>query len=324
MSRPRPRLRSRLHDAFILYLAPWLPSFLPWPLAWRCYRWLARWPGMYPEPVAAAVREAPRFLPIADPEAFARDARSVWLLDAADLYRSRRRPAGWLPPQLDRVGAWPAGPFVALGFHYSAGLWVFGDLRRSGHDAVMVLARQDPGAFTSHPVRLRYGRLRMAEVERIAGRPPAYRPRVRERLLQELADGACVLCLLDVPPHIAPRGQRPVHILGQPASLPAGALDLAREAGVPVVPYWVEIDPASGRRRLVIGEALDPAPVDAVLAQLAARLDGLIRQQPAAWLFWNEWPAWLRDAAPLHGPSFSNGGPEGSLPDASPREGEQA
>lgn len=320
----RPRLRSRLHDAFILYLAPWLPSFLPWRLAWRCYRWLARWPGMYPEPTAAALRVVPDFLPVTDPAALARDVRSVWLLDAADLYLSQRRPRGWLPDHVEVEGRWPQGAFIAAGFHYSAALWVFHHLHRSGHDATMVLARLDPAEFKAHPMRYRYARRRAAEIARAAGRPIAWRPGVGVRLREELASGSAVLALLDVPPAVAPRGQFPVELLGQPASLPEGTLALAREAGVPVVPYWMEIDLEHGRRRLVIGPPLDPEPAAPVLAGLAARLDALIREQPAAWLFWNEWPGWLRDAAPLHAPSFSNGGPEGSLPEASPREGEQA
>ncbi len=104
---------------------------------------------------------------------------------------------------------------------------------------------------------------------------------------------------MDVPPRLAPRGQRPVELLGHPASLPDGLLQLAADADVPIVPCWVELDFASGRRRVVIGEARAAAPFDATLSAIAATLDGLIRASPAAWMFWREWSGWLRDAAML-------------------------
>jgi hypothetical protein len=310
----RLALRARLHDAWILYLAPWLPSWLPWPLAYRCYRLLARSRHMFPEPATAAAAIAPDYLPISDVAAFDRDVRTVWLLDAVDLHLSRRRPTDWLPAHVEVQGEWPSGAFVAAGFHYGTGLWVFRDLRRHGRDAMLVAARFDPGDFVAHPVRYRYGAARFAEVERISGEPNAFRPGIGAKLLDALGRGVPVVSVMDMPPRMAPRGQQPVNFLGHPASLPEGSLALAREAGVPIVPWWVEVDLARGRRRLVIGPALAPDPADATLHRLADTLDSLIRAEPAAWLFWNEWPNWIRDAAPLHATqSFSNEAVEGRL-----------
>lgn len=296
--------RRRLLDWWILYLAPWLPSRLPWRWAYRCYRLFARCQCMYGEPARAATAIAPQYLPISDPVAFAHDVRSVWLLDAVDLALSRGRPPDHLPTHVTVEGDWPEqGPFVAVGFHHAAALWAFHDLRRHGRRAAMVLARLDAQQARSHPVRHRYARARIAELERIGGEPSILRPGVRDRVLAALARGTVVINLLDVPPRLAPRGQHPVPLLGQPASLPVGALELARAAGVPVVPYWIDLDLAGGRRRLVIGAAREVAAVDDVLAELAELLDRLIRTQPAAWHMWHEWPAWLQAAAPLHAPA---------------------
>jgi len=45
----------------------------------------------------------------------------------------------------------------------------------------------------------------------------------------------------------------------------------------------------------------------------------LIRADPAAWLFWNEWPAWIRDAAELQrNDALSNAESEGVLDDITP------
>lgn len=306
-------IRSRLSDWWLLRGAPALPARLPWLLAWPVYRLLARLWHMYPEPVEGAAAIAPAYLPIADCRAFRHDLRTNWLLDAADLVRSRRRRTDWLPDDLEVVGAWPArGGFVAASFHYGNGLWILRHLRASGHDSMFVSGRFEAADFSTHPERYRYGCARMAEVERIGGRPSAYRPGVRGQILAALEDGAAVVGLVDVPPRLAPRGQCPVHLLGQPASLPLGLFELAREAAVPVVPCWVEPDFRSGRRRLVIGEALSSEVPREVAATLAATLDRLLRAQPAAWMFWNEWPGWLADAAPLHA-AFPTGAAEGRL-----------
>ena len=293
--------RRHLHDLWILYLAPGLPAWLPWRLAWRCYRLFARSAGMYPEPARAAAAIAPDSLPIADVDAFVRDVRTVWLLDAVDLALSRWRRPDWMPAEIPVRGRWPEGAFVAAGFHYGTGLWVFRDLRRNGRNAILVAARFERGDFVHHPVRYRYGAERFAEVERISGEPVAFRPGVRARLLDALGRGVPFVSVLDMPPRLAPRGQRPVRLLDRCASFPDGSVQLAREAGVPIVPFWVEIDLERGLRTLVIGDPIDPEPVDAALAALASILDRLIRAQPAAWLFWNEWPGWQRDAAGLRG-----------------------
>jgi len=311
--------RGGLHDRWILHGAPWLVASLPEPLAWPICRGLSRLRHMYPEPVQGAVRIAPRYLPIDDMDAFRRDLRSGWLMDAADLVHSRRHPTDRLPADVDVEGRWPVrGGFLAASFHYGNGLSILRHLRATGHDSVFVSGRFDAADFATCPVRYRYGRARMAEVERIGGLPIAYRPGVRGQLLAALADGAAVVGLVDVPPRLAPRGQCPVHLLGQPASLPLGLFELAAEAGVPVVPCWVEPDFRSGRRRLVIGEALSPASPREVAAAMATLLDRLLRAQPAAWMFWNEWPGWLADAAALHGAAFQSGAAEGRLQGSEP------
>lgn len=302
------RLLKAMQDATILYVMPWLPSRLPWTWAYACYRFCARFRFVFDEPAEAGGAVAPGYLPIGDVSALKRDVRTVWLLDAVDFHLSRRRPIEWMPGHIEIDGQWPAGAFVATGFHYGTGLWVFRALRRSGRDSMLVSARLDPQEYRERPVLYRYVAARFDEVARIARLPVAFRPRIKERLLEALARGASVVSVMDMPPRMAPRGQRPVRWLDRDASLPDGSLALAREAGVPIVPWWVEIDLTSGRRKLVIGEALAPEPVDEVLQKLAALLDHLIRKQPAAWLFWNEWIIWQRDAA-----QFSSARVEGTL-----------
>jgi len=318
----RSTLRHALHDAWQLSLAPGLPARWPWPRAWAAWRRLASRPELYAEAVAAAAVAA-EVVPITDAAAFARDVRLTWLLDIADLYRSRRHGLDWWPDAFEVEGAWPRqGPFVALTFHYGTGLCICRSLRQAGHRNRFLSGRFEAGAFRSRPLLGRYGRLRLAEVERLGGEPVAYRPRVRAELLDTLARGSSVIGLVDVPPRLAPRGQHPVSLLGHRASLPDGLLLLARDAGVPIVPCWVEIDFATGRRRLVIGAARAPEPVGPALAALAADLERLVRAQPAAWMFWREWRQWLQDAATCAAvDTFSNADAGGRLAPSEPATG---
>lgn len=298
----------------MLSWAPRLPSWLPWKAAYACYRAIARSPRLFAEAVDAAAAIASAHLPIADIDAFRHDARTTWLLETADLFLSRRQPVDWLPSHVTFQGKWPAGAFIALTFHYGTGLWLCRTLRHAGHRSMFISARFEREDFVQRPWRHAYGLDRLREVERLGGEPIAYRPGARQKLLDALRRGSCVVGLIDIPPRLAPHGQVGVRLLDQMASLPDGLLRLAAEARVSIVPCWVDIDFESGHRTVVIGDAQSPEPVEKVLNGLAAELDRLIRKQPAAWMFWPEWDGWIRDAARLgDSQAFSNPSATGTL-----------
>ncbi|MBL8300905.1 MAG: hypothetical protein JNN30_21395 [Rhodanobacteraceae bacterium] len=291
-------LRSQLADAWQFFVAPALAALLPWPLGYRWLRWLSRRnTSVFAEPAQAAAAIAPDHLPVSDREAFAANVRLNCLWDTTDLYLSlgRRRRAA-LPWYVQQVGEWPRDThFVAAGSHHGHGHWVFRSLAHAGFDASFISARWNRADYPGHPLRYWYGRLRGSDVQRLGGRPVVFRPGARAQLARVLDERAVVVSLLDIPPRLAPRGQQPVRLLGKAVSFPDGTLELARAAGVPVVPYWMEFDLERGIRRLVIGEALDPAD-PATLQKLADQLDRAIRLTPSAWFFWPEWPCWIADA----------------------------
>lgn len=293
------KLRSQLPDAWQFFIAPALAAVLPWKLGYRWLRWLSRHSrSAFDEPAQAAAAQAPNYLPIPDTAEFAANVRLNCLWDTADLYLSLlRRRRGGLPWHVQKVGDWPRDShFIAAGFHHGHGHWVFKTLAQAGFDASLVSARWDRADYPGLPLRYWYGRLRGGDVERLSGRPVVFRPGAKAKLAQSLNEGAAVVSVLDMPPRMAPRGQQPVQLLDQTASFPDGTLELARAAGVPVVPYWMEFDLARGVRRFCIGQPLDPAD-PATLQQLADLLDRAIRLTPSAWFFWPEWPRWIEDAA---------------------------
>lgn len=295
-------LGRQLVEAMMFFVVPGIAALLPWKLGWRWLRWWARREsGPFNEPARAAVAVASKYLDVGDEKAFATRVRMVWLIDYCDFLLSiTRRRRIWHPWHVQRVGEWPReGAFIAAGFHHGACYWLYRILAEAGHDCMTISIRWDREEYRQHPVRYWYGRLRYWDMERISRLPIAYRPGIKPMLKQALASGAAVLSLVDLPPRMAPRGQRSVRLLDQDLSFTEGVVELAREAGVPVVPFWVEFDTDFYTRRFCIGAPLDPTDVDATLQTLASILDRQIRRAPEAWIFWSELPRWIEDAKKL-------------------------
>jgi len=294
-----PHFRRSLTDAWQFFVAPCVAALLPWPLAWRWLRRLAaRDGGPYDEVARAVAVIAPEHVAVVDRTAFAARVRLVWLLDATDLFLSLTRWRRWRPHHVGVDGAWPRGAFVAIGFHHGTGHWTFKTLAEAGHRGMFVSARWDRRDYAGVPLRYWYGRLRGWDIARLGASPIAFRPGARETIMNALAAGTTIVAMIDIPPRLAPRGQRRVRLLGREASLPTGLLALAREACVPVVPYWSELDLENGTRRVRIGAPLDPAD-DATLQVFADLLDAQLRRMPEAWHLWPEWPCWVEDARRL-------------------------
>lgn len=294
-------LRKQCVEALQFFVVPAIAALLPWGLAWR---WLRRWAqregGPFDEAARAAVAVAPNFVAVETTEAFVAKVRLLWLLDYCDLYLSITRwRRSWRPWHVERRGAWPQGAFIAAGFHHGTCHWVFKTLAEAGHDSMVISVRWTREEYEGYPLRYWYGRLRYWDMARLGRRPVAYRPGIKETLGRTLANGDAVVGLIDLPPRLAPRGQRSLRMLDQDLSLPDGVVALARDAGVPIVPYWMEFDADMYRRCFCIGDPIDPGDSDAALRALAAILDRQIRRTPEAWFFWPELPLWIENARSL-------------------------
>lgn len=291
------RAVRQFSDAMFYFFIPAVAALLPWRLAFRLLRAASGLAlGIFDEPAKAASSVAPRYVHTEDTRLFARHVRLNWLIDTCDLYVSMlRRNRRSLPSHVRQRGRWPDAPFVAAGFHYGNGLWVFRSLAAAGFDSALVSARWSRSDFPGVPVRYAYGRLRGGEAARLSSNDVIYRPGVRDQLGAVLANGDVVVSVLDMPPRLAPRGQKPVRLLGQPVSFPDGTLELARNAGVPLVPFWTTTDFCTGVRQFIIGDPIDPHDAGA-LQQLATTLDRIITEQPSCWYFWPELDRWIEDA----------------------------
>jgi lauroyl/myristoyl acyltransferase len=96
-----------------------------------------------------------------------------------------------------------------------------------------------------------------------------------------------VLAVIDVPSDQV-SSSLPVIVADLPARIPTPLLRLAIERKIPVYVFVTGFRLDDGQRFLRIEPIGVPGSLEAVTQDLAARLDGLIRENPPAWHFWGE------------------------------------
>lgn len=274
-------------------LIPATIARLPFRTGLAVARVLARLPGLYRGYTDGFAEGAARLGFARDRAALLRRRRLYVLMDHVDLYWNRLRDPAWVLGNIRVEGRWPQDtrPFVAIFFHWGYGLSAMRHLAASGHVARLVGRPIAEKQLAGRPWQLQYARRRYAAAA-VAGRGPVIfwggaRARIREALRQP---GTAVLGAVDVPP-TETHSLTAVRLLGRATAFTHGLIDLAIEAGVPIVPFCMGLS-ADGRSQVLrIDSAIDTAAMDRerLLQHLADRLSALIIEDPAAWALW----AWL-------------------------------
>lgn len=279
------RLRRELRALVERWLLPFVIALLPWRVGFRVARRLAHWPWFFRERVDATLAIATRYGVVDDPKRFAFEQRLYHLIDQVDLFLLKFRSDRYLDRHFDIEGDWPVGtdPLIALSFHWGAGFWALRSLRRSGRRFAGLSVRTDAQSFAGHTLLHRYALMRNAEVVRSGGHGLVYIGDGPRPMLRALQSGVGLLTSIDVP-NLG--GEVSVRVLDRDALLPTGMIKLAAKADVPIVFFAVWLDPATGRRKLRIREALQVTDRDAAMRFAAAHLDWMLATAPAAWHFW--------------------------------------
>lgn len=279
----------------------WLPrcfAALPWPLAFRLIKLVARLRFLYRENVEPATQAAANAGFAPDRARFAYEQRVYRLVDHTDLYLSRKLGPAYVARFVDRVGAWPDGskPFLAVTCHWGAGMFALWTLAEAGRATACLAAPLNEDSVKGSPTLLAYGRARLGEVVRICGAPIVSTGEGLRPLLGAIDGGINLLALVDVPTDAIGGGMR-VTMLDRTAMLPSGLAKFARRFEVPVVFFTCELDFATGRRLVRIADAFMVGD-DLGMQRIADGIDAAIRRQPAAWSFWQIAPAFfVADAA---------------------------
>lgn len=282
----RRRFAAFVRDAGEWWLLPGLAALLPWPLCFRLYAGLCVRLPLFEEKTRAALAQLEPPLAGDAARRWAARFRLVQLVDRADTFLARSRGDRWLDRHVRRQGDdWPTLPFIALSFHYGAGLWCLRDIARGGRRAAFLSIRFER-FFGGAWLRYRGACLRIREVERAGRAPVIYTGGGRQAVREALEAGTAVVGLIDVPAVLSKRViEQP--FLGATAWFPPGLIALASELRVPLVAYAMGFDPVSGKRELVVRRIAEGEPA-ARLAEVVGFLEQEIGRNPPAWHNWPE------------------------------------
>ena len=266
-------------------LIPASAALVPWTTGFRRLAWRAKDEDLYREACDAAYTGAKNFFAIEDPDDWKRRHRLVRLVDHCDLFLLRTRSVRWLQRYVDVEGQWPAkGPFIAMTFHWGAGLWALAHLRSRAHRARFLSAPIDRAAFHGDFVAHAYARARNRAVAIAGGAPVIYTGGASTAIRAALRQGDVVVALYDLPVDGA-RSTLLTRVCQHSVRLPAGLARLATAERATVVPFSMGFDDRSGRRRLRIEEAFVPEDAQSFADRLGNSLTRLVEENSAAWHF---------------------------------------
>lgn len=280
------RLGVELRDLRDLILVPAFAAMLPRRLGWRLLRFAARFEGFFGQASAEALAGRLRFAGVGDERAWRQQLRLILLADACDFYVARF--GGWrrIRKRIDEVeGAWPEGPFCALGLHWGAALWTLHHLKHAGNPAAMVLAPLDPSIASSRWFASRYWLARGREIERAGGGEAIFTGSGRARIEQRLDSGASVLCLADVPARTDANGVT-ASVLGKSVRLRRGLFELLAGRRTPLACYRMQLDLLTGARKLVIAPTRQSDNPDELAAIATDWLQQAVDRHDASWHLW--------------------------------------
>jgi hypothetical protein len=284
------RLGVELRDLLEVVLVPGLAAALPWGIGYRVLRRAAHALPLYETETHHALNQAERRGWAPDPREWALRRKLTALVDHCDHYLSSTRSDAWMKRHLDVAGRWPEPGQAALllTFHWGAGMWALRHAGSAGLHVNALIAPITEENFGGRRVLFRYARARTLAVARALGRPFLDVSAVGMRgVLRALSRHEQVLAVIDVPSDQV-SSSLPVIVADLPARIPTPLLRLAIERKIPVYVFVTGFRLDDGQRFLRIEPIGVPGSLEAVTQDLAARLDGLIRENPPAWHFWGE------------------------------------
>lgn len=282
------RLRY-LRDVMMLFVLPGVSLTLPWRVVFLLYKWLAHCNWLYRQETAASLTMAKHAGLVSDDVDWAYSYRLMRLVDHADLYLTLTRRDSWMHRYLKIEGSgWPAldRPFLAITFHWGAGLWGLRNLRAQGRD-VAVLVRdlvQEP--FRGQPIIKAYVRLRSWQTHHSGGADTilSNANSLRE-IKKRIVLGQNVVALFDVPAE----GKNNVcygNFLGRRGVFPRGLLFAAVRYGIPIVVYTTRVDINTGERVLWVSEPVTSDDEDRLRGMLIYYLERAVVSFPSHWHQW--------------------------------------
>ncbi|MDX2220438.1 MAG: hypothetical protein SF172_15585 [Burkholderiales bacterium] len=278
-------IRQALADLLAYFLVPGAIALLPCGTGMRVSRWVARRMRLFDADARATLAEAEKVAPVADRDGWLERSRLMRMRDQVDMYHWLIWGDRWFRHHVIVEGQWPAAPFVSATFHWGGALWALHSLRRTTGGFAGVAAPPSWTALRHRPILFIYVRLRTWVTARLLG-DGLVNPGAAARLLVRKLRGGTAICgLWDAP--VRPGDKTLASTLqGKVLTLPRGLPALAAREHLALVPFHAHTDAHTGKVHLVIEPAVNPESELAGADALAARLDYLIRTEPAYWHHW--------------------------------------
>ncbi len=283
MLRETARFLSHFRDSLECRVLPRVAGILPWRYFFPLARFLCSFPYLFQAEARASLAGAKAFGYVDSAFVWLSNHRFVRLVDQVDASISAHCEDSWLDQHLVTDGEWPTAPFVGITFHFGAGLWAIRHLRRKAIRSSFLSAPLHPEIFPEHPLRYAFEVGRMAETERISGKPIIYVGGSFKKLQAALAEGTSIIGLIDVLAQFFPSTQS-TKFLGHQSRFPNGLIDLARHCEVPLAVFICYPNVETGRRHLFIRQINrnDPDPLSTIIGTL----ENAISSAPWAWHLW--------------------------------------
>lgn len=290
------RVRREGRDALELVLLPGLAAVLPWPVCFKLFKFLAHWQWLYREVVDADCAQAQAQGWVQDARGWRWHRRLVQLVDHADHYLHRTRSDAWLRRYVQVQGDWLAQgpPAMLFTFHWGAGMWGLRHASQAGLRVHALAAPAEGPAFVGRWVLRRYAQARLRSVEQALQTPLVLVPKGLRKLRDVLEKKEQILALLDVPQD---QGQGQVcTLLGQQVLLSASMVQMAQRQQRPCVWYVTGLDVHTGQRYVHIVPLPQGLSAQELMDTVVQGLEHWMRDQPAAWHLWGQWPRFTAPA----------------------------
>lgn len=274
-------------DLINLFVVPISIAVLPWGIAFRVLKWMARRDCDRVVAIEQAWQAAKPHLPEQDAAEWKWRFRLLQLLERVDVWLVLLRSSRWWKAQIRQTGTWPRdpGPFLLLTFHWGGGQWVWRQLHEHGFKAHFVARRAQATDLGAGRAALWYARVRQFALRHQGSEPVIFAGGSSQRIRDAFDAGHCVVGMLDLP---SPEGhavlQRP--LLDGTIAIPFGLAKLAIESRVPIVLFSCAFDVESGHRLLKIESVAKDADLDGVASRYIEHLSLCLSQESAFWQLW--------------------------------------
>lgn len=267
-------------------------AMLPAPFARRALCFVARRFAVFEDQCASTWRAAAACgaRPAVDEAGFKSRHRLHLIADHFDVYAMATRGRRWLARNAVVTGTPPApgAPFIALTFHYGAGMWAhpyFASLNRR----TQWVHAPVPASSSRLSIATAVARLRLRVLQRAMAQPTIETGGSHAKIVDCLGNGGAVMALFDTPHRNAHR-TAVTRVLGGDFHLISGIFRIAVATAAPVYLYTCTVCASTGRRLIDVEGPLAAESVQSLVDQAGAFMDRKVRADPAAWHFWNLLP----------------------------------